>query len=116
MGKATPRQSTREYVVLTAPRHQVRGDFSYNFLEYLSIGKPVAIQYMILFPFILCRSYEALIGTVSHDTFDWLSDKQSRSEGVESGVGNRGSGTGGILTGPPGEVHIPIFTLFRDFK
>ena len=71
---------------------------------------------MILFPFILCRSYEALIGTVSHDTFDWLSDKQSRSEGVESGVGNRGSGTGGILTGPPGEIHIPIFTLFRDFK
>ena len=78
------------------------------------MGKPVAIQYMmILFPFILCRSYEALIGTVSHDTFDWLSDKQSRSEGVESGVGNRGSGTGGILTGPPGEVHIPIFNLLE---
>ena len=24
------------------------------------------------------RSYEALIGVVSHDTFDWLSDKQSQ--------------------------------------
>ena len=39
--------------------------------------------------FFFCgRSYEALIGIVSHDTFDWLSDKQSRfatASGLESG-------------------------------
>ena len=38
--------------------------------------------------FFCLRSYEALIGIVSHDTFDWLSDKQSRfatASGLESG-------------------------------